>query len=101
MTGPGIPFTAQIFQTAGWIIPLILFFFFATISAFSALFIIEAMQAIPGNRYFQGTVEFSTLINFYFGPVLHVIGQFFLYGALQSQAMQNIVLSAQVGRWMI
>ncbi|KAJ3288464.1 hypothetical protein HDU79_004821 [Rhizoclosmatium sp. JEL0117] len=50
---------------------------------------------MPGNRHFQGTVEYATLINFYFGPVEHIVGQLLLYGAIQSQAMNNIVLSAQ------
>ena len=53
------------------------------------------MQAIPGNKHFQGDVEYATLINFYFGPWAHVAGQLLLYGALQSNAIQGIVLSAQ------
>ncbi|KAI9349865.1 hypothetical protein DFJ73DRAFT_659666 [Zopfochytrium polystomum] len=95
MTGAGIPFTASNFQTAGWIIPVALFFIFGTISGFSILFIVEALQAIPGNKHFQGTVEFATLINFYFGTWEHRIGQLLLYGAIQSQAIQNIILTAQ------
>ncbi|KAI8850730.1 hypothetical protein BC829DRAFT_148187 [Chytridium lagenaria] len=77
MTGAPIPFTPQIFQTLGWIAPTVLFLFFAVVSAFAVLFIIESMQAIPGNRHFQGTVEFSTLINFFFGPVAHMIASSF------------------------
>ncbi|KAI8611291.1 hypothetical protein BC830DRAFT_667701 [Chytriomyces sp. MP71] len=109
---PGIPYTPSIFATLGWLPPLLLFAAFAIISAFSVLFIIEAMQALPGthltlepaaiskpfllgNRHFQGTVEFATLVHFYFGPVEHLIAQLLLYGAIQSQAMNNIVLSAQ------
>lgn len=53
------------------------------------------MTAIPGNKHFQGDVEYATMINFYFGPTSHIIGQFLLYGALQSNAIQGIVLSAQ------
>ncbi|KAI9335488.1 hypothetical protein BDR26DRAFT_822498 [Obelidium mucronatum] len=95
MTGAGIPFTPSLFATLGWVPPFFLFILFAVISAFSVLFIIESMQAMPGNRHFQGTVEFATLINFFFGPAEHIIGQLILYGAIQSQAMNNIVLSAQ------
>ncbi|KAJ3178664.1 hypothetical protein HDU87_003487 [Geranomyces variabilis] len=95
MTGPGVPFTSATFQESGWFFPTILFFAFALVSALSVLFIIEAMQAVPGNKHFQGTVEFATLINFYFGNVAHYVGQFLLYGALQSNAMQCIVLMAQ------
>ncbi|KAI9335489.1 hypothetical protein BDR26DRAFT_528712 [Obelidium mucronatum] len=95
MTGAGIPFTPSLFATLGWVPPFFLFILFAVISAFSVLFIIESMQAMPGNRHFQGTVEFATLINFFFGPAEHIMGQLILYGAIQSQAMNNIVLSAQ------
>ncbi|KAJ3323697.1 hypothetical protein HDV06_001427 [Boothiomyces sp. JEL0866] len=55
----------------------------------------EAMQAIPGNKHFQGDVEYGTLINFYFEPWKHLLGQGLLFGALQSNAIQGIVLSAQ------
>ncbi|KAI9355988.1 hypothetical protein DFJ73DRAFT_250757 [Zopfochytrium polystomum] len=65
------------------------------ISGLCALFIVEAMQCIPGNRFFQGTVEFATLINFYFGPVAHAAGQFCLFGALQSLAVSSIIQSSQ------
>nr|KAJ3418034.1 hypothetical protein HK105_000450 [Polyrhizophydium stewartii] len=102
---PGIPFTPANFQSPGWLYTVLMFVCFTVISAFSALFIIEAMQAIPGNRHFQacrgppaarpGSVEYGTLINFYFGPWAHIIGQMFLFGALQSNAVQNIILAAQ------
>ncbi|TPX60874.1 hypothetical protein SpCBS45565_g07390 [Spizellomyces sp. 'palustris'] len=95
MTGPGVPFTPATFQQSGWLFPTILFVIFGLVSALSILFIIEAMQAVPGNKHFQGTVEFATLINFYFGDVAHYLGQFLLYGALQANAMQSIVIMAQ------
>lgn len=53
------------------------------------------MQSIPGNKNFQGQVEFATLVDFYFGPRMHVAAQICLYGAIQSNAIQSIVLSAQ------
>ncbi|KAJ3392069.1 hypothetical protein HDU92_008667 [Lobulomyces angularis] len=95
MTGPAIPFTAQLFQSGGYVPTLLLFLLFAILSTFCCLFIVEAMQAIPGNKHFQGTVEFATLINFYFGDTAHLIGQICLYGAVQSNAVQSIALSAQ------
>ncbi|KAI8610364.1 hypothetical protein BC830DRAFT_1172768, partial [Chytriomyces sp. MP71] len=61
MSGPAIPYTATVFQTLGVLIPFVLFLLFAVVSAFAVLFIVEAMQAIPGNKHFQGTVEFATL----------------------------------------
>ncbi|KAK5665698.1 hypothetical protein BDV3_006745 [Batrachochytrium dendrobatidis] len=94
-SGPGVPFTASNFHSPGLLYTVLIYLFFTAISAFSALFIIEAMQAIPGNLHFQGSVEYATLINFYSGPWQHIVGQVFLYGALQSNAIQNIVLASQ------
>ena len=94
--GAGLPFTPQAFQDPGYGFTLFSFILFAFVSGFSILFIIESMQAIPANKHFQGNVEFSTLINFYFKPSAHICGQVLLYGALQSNAIQGIVLSAQV-----
>ncbi|KAI8611822.1 hypothetical protein BC830DRAFT_1083792 [Chytriomyces sp. MP71] len=69
---------------------------FAIICTLCALFIVEAMQAIPGNKHFQGTVEYATLVNFFFGPKLHLVSQFCLYGALITQEVAAIVMVAQI-----
>ena len=74
---------------------MVLFFVFTILSTLSCLFIVEAMQSIPGNAHFQGTVEFATLVNFYFGGKSHILAQICLYGAIQSNAIQSIVLSVQ------
>jgi hypothetical protein len=94
-TGPGLPFTPQSFQSPGYLFTILCFLLFAVVSGFSILFIIEAMQAIPANKHFQGNVEFATLINFYFEPKAHIAGQILLFGALVSNSVQSMVLSAQ------
>ncbi|KAI8897852.1 hypothetical protein BC833DRAFT_620853 [Globomyces pollinis-pini] len=94
-TGPAIPFTPNAFQNPGWIFSLASFLLFFIISTFSVLFVIEAMQAIPGNKDFQGDVEYATMINFYFGKPMHYISQFFLYFALHCQSIQGIILCSQ------
>lgn len=95
MMGPGIPFTPSLFQESGWVFPIILFGLFTVISCLSVLFITEAMQAIPGNKHFQGTVEFATLMNFYFSNTAHYIGELCLYCSVQSNSVQSLVLLAQ------
>ena len=57
----------------------------------SALFIIESMQCIPGNRHFQGTVEYGTLINFFFGRKAHIAGQIVLYLGLQANSIAALI----------
>jgi hypothetical protein len=95
MTGPGVPYTAVYFQSPGWAFTTLSYIAFCIISGFSMLFLIQSMQSIPGNTHFQGHIEYSTLINFYFGPTAHVFGQIILYGALQSNAIQSIILITQ------
>lgn len=55
MTGPGVPLVQTLFQSGGWLVPSLLFAVFALIAGLCALFIVEAMQCIPGNAHFQGT----------------------------------------------
>ncbi|KAI9333949.1 hypothetical protein DFJ73DRAFT_40842 [Zopfochytrium polystomum] len=95
MTGIGVIQAASVFQQSGWLLVVVFFVVYMIVSGICGLFIVEAMQCIPGNRFFQGTVEFATLINFYFGPVAHAAGQFCLFGALQSLAVSSIIQSSQ------
>ncbi|KAJ3315264.1 hypothetical protein HDV04_003657 [Boothiomyces sp. JEL0838] len=94
-SGPAVPYTASNFQSPGWLITIISYGLFTILAGFCNLFLVESMQAIPGNKHFQGNVEFSTLVNFYFGRNSHLLAQMVLYGALQSNAVQCLVLSAQ------
>ncbi|KAJ3257231.1 hypothetical protein HDU77_002786 [Chytriomyces hyalinus] len=95
MTGSAIAQTPQIFQQCGGLVTSCAFIVFAIICTLCSLFIVEAMQAIPGNKHFQGIVEYATLVNFYFGPSSHVVAQFFLYGASVSQSVASIVMVSQ------
>ncbi|KAI8826395.1 hypothetical protein BJ741DRAFT_631312 [Chytriomyces cf. hyalinus JEL632] len=95
MTGIGMIQTPLIFQQSGWLPVTLFFILFMIISSLCALFIVEAMQAIPGNRFFSGTVEFGTLIHFYFGTWAHISGQVMMYGALQSLAVASMIQSSQ------
>ncbi|KAJ3240692.1 hypothetical protein HDU78_002183 [Chytriomyces hyalinus] len=95
MTGIGMIQTPLIFQQSGWLPVTLFFILFMIISSLCALFIVEAMQAIPGNRFFSGTVEFGTLIHFYFGTWAHISGQIMMYGALQSLAVASMIQSSQ------
>jgi hypothetical protein len=94
-SGPAIPYTASNFSSPGWLFTIFSYGAFTLLSGLANAFLIESMQSIPGNKHFQGQVEFSTLINFFFGPNLHMFGQFILYCAIQSNIIQCFVLTAQ------
>ncbi|KAI9204296.1 uncharacterized protein BJ171DRAFT_506875 [Polychytrium aggregatum] len=93
--GPSVPQIQSLFQQYGYVTISLLFLAFAIISAIGALFIIEAMQCIPGNRHFQGTIEYGTLINFYFSPKMHYVGQLFLYLSLVFSSAVSIIQCIQ------
>ncbi|CAJ0910033.1 1058_t:CDS:2 [Entrophospora sp. SA101] len=62
MTGPGLVTIPLLFQTAGWLIPMICVAIVIMLSATASLFLCEALSAIPGNNNFQKKIEFSTCI---------------------------------------
>lgn len=96
ISGPAIPYSAANFQNPGLIFTVLSYILFTLLAGFCNLFLIEAIQSIPGNKYFQGDIEFSTLINFFFGPRMHLVGQGLLYAALQANSIQCLVLTAEV-----
>ncbi|KAI9204310.1 uncharacterized protein BJ171DRAFT_506959 [Polychytrium aggregatum] len=93
--GPGVPQIQAAFQQYGWFTTTLFFLAFAIISTLGSLFIVEAMQCIPGNRHFQGTIEFGTLINFYFGRRFYIVGQFFLHCSLVAAGAVSIIQAVQ------
>ncbi|TPX37614.1 hypothetical protein SmJEL517_g00758 [Synchytrium microbalum] len=96
MAGPGLPQAAGMYQQNGWLYPTVAFLLYAILTALCSMFVIEAMQSIPGNKHFQGTVEYGTLINFYFSDNFsHILGQLFLYCSLQSTSIASIVTASQ------
>ncbi|KAI9207136.1 uncharacterized protein BJ171DRAFT_596728 [Polychytrium aggregatum] len=100
-TGPAIPLMQAYFQQNGWVPLVVVISLYAIVSTLCSLFIVEAMQCIPGNKHFQGTVEFSTLINFYLGGWAHLIGELFLFLSLQATAICSIIQSAQTFDYLV
>jgi amino acid permease len=66
MTGPAVPFTPATFQSPGWLVTSLCYILFCVTSGFSMLFLIESMQAIPGNQHFQVDIisELRASLNF-------------------------------------
>jgi len=90
LTGPGLSMVCELYQQSGWFWPTVFFVFACGLSTFASLVLIEAMQNIPGNRHFQGSVEFSTLLDFYLGRQQALLGQFILFASLQAFNIASI-----------
>lgn len=54
------------------------------------------MSRIPGNDKFQGRIEYSTVVQYYFGRGWYIAAQIGLNGALQSLNVISVIQSAQV-----
>lgn len=61
ITGPGLVVLANVFQNSGWVPAIGIIVLCAIIGGFSSLLLAESMTYIPGNKYFQGRVEYGYL----------------------------------------
>ncbi|KAI8902858.1 hypothetical protein BC833DRAFT_571864 [Globomyces pollinis-pini] len=94
--GPAVPFTPDAFKRTGYMFAIACHVFFFIISSLSSLFLVEAMQSIPGNNHFQADVEYAAMISFYSSHWLHILGQIIVYCAHQSIAILSTILSAHL-----
>ena len=56
----------------------------------------EAMRKIPGNAHFRDRIEYTSVVEYYFGRSWYVASQIGLNGALQSLNIISVIQSAQV-----
>eukprot|EP00045_Choanoeca_perplexa_P005989 m.50187 g.50187 ORF g.50187 m.50187 type:complete len:387 (-) comp13400_c0_seq1:487-1647(-) len=96
ITGPGVPSLANMFAESGWLVPSIVFLAVWLMSSISTTMYCEAMRKIPGNEHFRGRVEYTSLVEYYFGHKAYLAAQIGLSGALQSLNIISVVQSAQV-----
>nr|CAG8453998.1 2773_t:CDS:10 [Entrophospora candida]CAG8471781.1 10428_t:CDS:10 [Entrophospora candida] len=96
MTGPGLVTIPLLFQTAGWLIPMICVAIVIMLSATASLFLCEALSAIPGNNNFQKKIEFSSLSTLLISNKYKcLMTQCILFISIQSINIACIILSAQ------
>ena len=54
------------------------------------------MRRIPGNEYFKARIEYTSIVEYYFGRSWYIASQIGLNGALQSLNIISVIQSAQV-----
>jgi len=96
ITGPGVPGLANMFVESGWLFPVITIIAIWAMTSLSAAMFCEAMRKIPGNEHFRDRVEYTTIVDYYFGRKWYIAAQVGLNGALQSLNIISVVQSAQV-----
>lgn len=96
ITGPAMVTIPLVYQGAGYFTPTLCLVVMSVLSSLASAFMCEAMACIPGNEHFQGRVEFSTLVNFFFGTTGLVLAQIFINCALQCANVAAIIECSQV-----
>ena len=96
ITGPGVPSLPNLFAEAGLLPPALCILACWGITTLSASMYAEAMANIPGNDHFQGRIEFSTIIQYYFGRTWFVAAMIGLVGSLLALVIISIIQSGQV-----
>jgi hypothetical protein len=54
------------------------------------------MRKIPGNEHFRSRIEYTSIVDYYFGRKAYIAAQIGLNGALQSLNIISVIQSAQV-----
>lgn len=95
ITGPGMMHIAAIFQQAGLIVPVLVFFMVCFVSAAAATLLCDALARLPGNRQLDIRFEYSDLFRHYFGSRSFIASQIVFFCAIFSQTAASIVSTAQ------
>jgi len=96
ITGPGVPGLPNMFSESGWLLPTIIFMVVWFMSSVSTTMYAEAMRRVPGNEHFVSRIEYTTVVQYYFGRCWYIASQIGLNGALQSLNIISVIQSSQV-----
>jgi len=85
------------YQTAGWLVPTIVFCVMGVAAGFSALFLSMAISQIPGNKHLRERIEFSNISKLIFPKWLYLL---ILAGLIFNFQINNIVSIVESGQAM-
>ncbi|CAG8672973.1 4422_t:CDS:2 [Funneliformis mosseae] len=96
MIGPGLVTTPILFETAGWITPMIMFGLAILLASSSSLLLIEALSSIPGNERFQKKIEYISLFNILIdNRMIRIAIGLILLISIESMIIATIALTSQ------
>ena len=101
ITGPGMVSLISIYITAGWVPATILFIVVGLISGQVSVYLIDAMQMVPGNDKFEKRVELMYLAKRYLSKGLYWTSMVFFLLNLQLNNIGSIIVSTQQMDWTI
>eukprot|EP00055_Hartaetosiga_balthica_P015892 m.97375 g.97375 ORF g.97375 m.97375 type:complete len:275 (-) comp8986_c0_seq2:1918-2742(-) len=92
----GVPSIPNMFVESGWLFPTLAFIIIWLMTSLSTTMYCEAMRNIPGNENFRDRIEYSSIVEYFFGRKAYLAAQIGLNGALQSLNIISVIQSAQV-----
>eukprot|EP00928_Gymnodinium_smaydae_P034131 TRINITY_DN24266_c0_g2_i1.p1 TRINITY_DN24266_c0_g2~~TRINITY_DN24266_c0_g2_i1.p1 ORF type:complete len:522 (-),score=50.34 TRINITY_DN24266_c0_g2_i1:218-1783(-) len=95
ITGPGMLHIPAIFQQAGLIVPLIVFFGVCTVSAGAATLLCDSMARMPQNGAFKFRYEFSDVMTYFLGRRAYIFSQIAFFLGIFTQCAASILGTAQ------
>ncbi|CAI2184989.1 3197_t:CDS:2 [Funneliformis geosporum] len=96
MIGPGLVTIPILFETAGWITPMVMFGLAILLASCSSLLLIEALSSIPGNERFQKKIEFISLFNILIdNRMIRLTIGLILLISIESMIIATIALTSQ------
>jgi len=101
ITGPGMISLISVYITCGWLPATALLVVVGLISAQVSVYLIDAMQMVPGNENFEKRVELMYLAKRYLGRPLYWLSMFFFLLNMQLNNIGSIIVSTQQMDWTI
>jgi hypothetical protein len=94
--GAGMVQIPVMFQTAGWLFPLIAFLLVAMLSYYASLYLTRAVAWMPGNQGYQKRIEISGITSALLPRWAYLLSVFGLVFSFTANNIASIVISAQV-----
>ena len=101
ITGPGMISLISIYITCGWVPATLLFLIVGAISGQVSVYLIDAMQMVPGNQAFEKRVELMYLAKRYLSKPLYWVSMVVFLLNLQLNNIGSIIVATQQMDWTI
>jgi hypothetical protein len=100
-TGPGVVALISIYITCGWVPATLLFMAVGVMCGQVSVYLVEAMQMVPGNENFEKRVELMYMAKRYLSKPLYWTSMVFFLLNLQLTNIGSIIVSTQQADWTI
>ena len=101
VTGAAMVLYPVLFQTAGWVAPIVCMVAVAVLAGISSICLVKTMQLIPGNECYQQRFEFTNVAKHFLSDGQFKVVFLLFIVSLLSSAIPLIIQSAQIMDFML